>query len=356
MHEAERLELSVVIVTYNAARVIGACLDSLRREAAGLALEVFVVDNGSSDGTPALLRERYPLAQLHDTGRNLGFSAGNNVALPLCRGRHVMLLNPDTIVQPGALRALLEHLRAEPRAGAVGPMLRLGDGRIQTECARNLPQPGNLLPWLLLLDKLGHRLHLGSPAAAGSGMPPGNWFDRMNLLGWPRTNTCSVPSICGACILLRQEVLQQVGLLDEASPMYLDDIDYCRRVLDVGWQIHYVAEAVVTHLWQQATLPQRAGMHYGLGLHAIWIYLGKHHSRRAARQFAAMALAASLLRLPAAALGAAWPGAGRPERLRRLRMAQGLWRWAWTFPKTPPPLGFDIRADAPEAVVVKVSR
>jgi GT2 family glycosyltransferase len=343
MNPAERPELSVVIVTYNAARVIGDCLDSLRRDGHDLALEVFVVDNGSRDGTPALLRERHGWVQLHDTGRNLGFSAGNNLALPLCRGRHVMLLNPDTIVQPGALRALLGHLRAHPEVGAAGPKLRLGDGRIQTECARNLPQPGNLLPWLLLLDKLGHRLRLGRGPAAASGVPPGHWFDRFNLLDWPRARSCSVQSICGACILLRHDVLQQVGLLDEASPMYLDDIDYCRRILDAGWQIHYVAEATVTHLWQQSTLPERAGLHYALGLHALWLYLGKHHGPGAAQRFAAMVLLVSLVRLPPAVLAAAWPGAGRPERVRRLRMAQGLWRWAWRFPKSPPQLGFDTR-------------
>lgn len=342
-----RPDVSVVIVTYNAERLIGDCLHALQREAQGLELEVFVVDNGSSDGTLALLRQQFAWVQLHDTGRNLGFSAGNNVALPLCQGRTVMLLNPDTVVQPGALQRLLAVLQRHPRAGAVGPMLRLGDGSIQPESARHLPQPGNLLPWLLLLDKLGHRLGRGTlPEPARDEAPQGPWYDRFNLLGWPRREGCAVQSLCGACILMRHEVLQQVGLLDEASPMYLDDIDYCRRILDAGWEIRYEAGAVVTHLWQQSTNPQRAGQHYALGLHAIWLYLGKHHGPAAARRFAVMALLAAVLRLPAAAAAAALPGGGRPERLRRLRMAQGLWGWAWSFPKAPPRLGFAHEAAA----------
>lgn len=341
-------DLSVVIVTFNAAALIGNCLDSLAAACSGLHTEVFVVDNGSADGTPDLVRRFHPAVHLQATGQNLGFSAGNNRALPLCRGRAVMLLNPDTVVQPGAITTLLGHLQAHPEAGAVGPMLRLGDGSIQAECARRLPAPGNLLPWLLLLDKLVHnvqkRWHTVWPAnavpPAQPDPPPARWYDGFNLLAWPRQQACAVQSICGACLLMRQEVLQQVGLLDESSPMYLDDIDCCRRILDAGWAIHYQPAAVITHLWQQSSHPQRAGDHYALGCHAIWLYLRKHHGVPAGRAFAAMAALAALLRLPPSALVAAWPGAQQPRRLRRLRMVQGLARWAWHWPKRPPRFGF----------------
>lgn len=348
---ARRPDLSVLIVTYNAAALIGDCLHSLAAACSGLHTEVFVVDNGSADGTPDLLRQHHPWVQLQATGRNLGFSAGNNRALPACRGRAVMLLNPDTVVQPGAIATLLAHLQAHPEVGAVGPMLRLGDGSIQVECARRLPAPGNLLPWLLLLDKLVHRVQsrwrksrparpAPRPQTEPPQPPPPRWYDGFNLLAWPRQQACAVQSICGACMLMRQEVLQQVGLLDESSPMYLDDIDYCRRILDAGWAIHYQPAAVITHLWQQSSHPQRAGDHYALGCHAIWLYLRKHHGVIAGRAFAAMAALAAVLRLPPAALMAVWPGAQRANRVRRLRMVQGLARWAWRWPKRPPRFGF----------------
>lgn len=357
---AAQPDLSVVIVTYNAAALIGNCLDSLATACSGLHTEVFVVDNGSADGTAELLRQHHPWVQLQATGQNLGFSAGNNRALPLCRGRAVMLLNPDTVVQPGAVSSLLAHLQAHPDAGAVGPMLRLGDGSIQAECARRLPAPGNLLPWLLLLDKLAHKVQsrsrrrLTAQAAPqpASEPPPPRWYDGFNLLAWPRQRACAVQSICGACMLVRQEVLQQVGLLDESSPMYLDDIDYCRRILNAGWAIHYQPAAVITHLWQQSSHPHRAGDHYALGCHAVWLYLRKHHGVAAGRAFAAMAALAALLRLPPAALMAAWPGAKQPDRRRRLRMTQGLARWAWRWPKRPPLFGFASESDVARPQVV----
>jgi GT2 family glycosyltransferase len=347
-HVANQPDLSVVIVTYNAVSLIGPCLGSLLASCTGLQIEVFVVDNGSSDGTPEMLRKSHPWISLQATGRNLGFSAGNNLALPLCQGRAVMLLNPDTVVSTGAVKELLAHLRTHPEAGAVGPKLRLRDGSIQPECARRLPAPGNLLAWLLLLDKLAFMLRPHRTSIATNAPPPPTWYDGFNLLTWPREKACAVESICGACIVLRREVLQQVGLLDESSPMYLDDIDYCRRILDAGWTIHYAPSSVITHLWQQSSNPRRAGDHYGLGCHAIWLYLHKHHGAAAGHGFAIMAAFAAAVRLPIAAFLALWPGPAQRNRVRRLRMAQGLARWAWHLQKRPPLFGFanESRTDA----------
>lgn len=335
-----QIDLSVVIVTYNAQHLIGACLDSLQRDCIGITSEVFVVDNGSGDGTVALLRQAYPWVRLIEAGANLGFSAGNNRALALCAGQAVMLLNPDTVVHTGAVPTLLAHLARHADVGAVGPQLRLADGSIQHECARRLPAPGNLWPWLLLLDKLAFKLRAGRPLPTSDLAPEGRWYDHFNLLAWPRDRACAVQSICGACMLLRRSALQQVGLLDEASAMYLDDIDYCRRVLNAGWAIHYQPASVITHLWQQSSHPQRAGDHYALGCHAIWLYLGKHHGAAAAHGFAATAALAALLRWPAAALLALLPGAGHAERVRRLRMSQGLAGWALRWHKRAPRFGF----------------
>ena len=148
---SDNVALSVVIVTHNVAHLIGDCLASLARECASLAIEVYVVDSGSTDGTADLVRERFPEIRLRVSGENLGFSVANNLALPECRGRYIVLLNPDTIVHDGALRGLLRYLDEHPSAGAAGPTLRLQNGNIQPECARNLPKVGNLFSWLLLL-------------------------------------------------------------------------------------------------------------------------------------------------------------------------------------------------------------
>ncbi len=346
---ASAFDLSVVIVTFNAERFVGACLDALHRETAGLTVEVFVVDNGSTDTTVALLRERYPWVQLLETGLNHGFSAGNNLALPCCTGASVLLLNPDTVVQPGALRGLLVDLQAHPQTGAVGPRLRLGDGSTQPECARYLPTLRNLWPWLLLLDKLASRLPLTTFAQQANQNPlhnpphhppPPRWFDGFNLLRWRRDHSCAVQSLCGACMLLRREVIEQIGLLDEASPMYLDDIDYCRRLLDKGWQLRYVSSSEVTHFWQQSTQPRRAGDQFALVCHSIWLYLRKHEGPAAGRWFVVMALSAAAMRAPLALLGAMLPGVGQTNRQRRAHIALSMGRWALRHPKRPPRFGF----------------
>jgi GT2 family glycosyltransferase len=331
--------LSVVIVSHDSAACIVDCLDALRRELSGIAHEIFVVDSASSDSTVSLVRVRHPEVQLVACSRNVGFSAGNNLALPRCRGRYVLLLNPDTRVGEGSLDALMSHLVANPAVGLVGPKLELPNGEVQLECARNLPRAGNLLPWLLLLDKLEWAVRFRKRRRAVSNPPPrGTLLDRFCLLSWERDKTCSVESICGAAMMIRREVVDKVGLLDEASPLYLDDIDYCRRALDTGFRIDYVAEATVTHLWKQSSSARRRdGDFYALGCHAIWLYLRKHHGSRQAALFAVMAAAAAALRLltalPASiVLGGFWR--------RQSEMAMGLARWALRVPKRQPRLGF----------------
>lgn len=331
--------LSVVIVTHDSASFIVACLDALAQELSEVQHEIFVVDSGSTDETASLVRERYPDVEVLECRKNVGFSAGNNLALPRCRGRFVLLLNPDTRASHGALEALMSHLEANPEAGAAGPRLELPSGEIQPECARHLPRPGNLLPWLLLLDKLEWIVRFRRRALIVREPPPqGTLLDRFCLLFWKRDRSCSVESICGAAMMLRREVVENVGLLDEKSPLYLDDIDYCRRILDAGFRIDYVAGARITHFWKKSSSPRRRdGDFYALGCHSIWLYLDKHHGAGPAALFAVMAAAAAAVRLVVAIPASLfWGGTWKHQR----EMAMGLARWAWTLPKQPPRLGF----------------
>jgi N-acetylglucosaminyl-diphospho-decaprenol L-rhamnosyltransferase len=301
------------------------------------------VDNASSDGTADFVRAHFPAVEVMESGCNLGFSAGNNIALRECRGNYVVLLNPDTEMHRGALGALMRALENDPGAGAAGPKLLLADGTVQPECARPLPRISNLLPWLLLLDKLRWRL-TGRRAggAAGGGPPRGKLLDGFNLLFWSRDRSCRVEYICGACMVIRREVMEQIGLLDEASPMFLDDMDYCRRMGDAGWSIRYAAEARVTHLWQQSSGKfRREADFYALVCHSMWLYFRKHEGRGTAAVFAAMVGAAGLLRV--AVCGAALAmarGRARDGCRRQWEMALGLCRWALRVEKRAPRFGF----------------
>ncbi|MBL8488331.1 MAG: glycosyltransferase family 2 protein [Rhodocyclaceae bacterium] len=336
----DRPELSVVIVSYNVEGLLADCLASLRAEARRVPMEVFVVDSASRDGTVAMVRRDFPEVTVFASAENIGFSAGNNRALGLCRGRFVVLLNPDTVVHEGAFATLVDYLGRHPEAGAAGPTLRLGDGTIQSECARNLPRLSNVFQWLALLDKLEWKVRFGGRRTlTDRHPPPGTLLDRLNLLAWARDRNCAVESIAGACMLMRREVVDAVGFLDEALPLYLDDIDYCRRIHDAGWEIHYVADAAITHFWEQSSSQlRRAGDFYAMQCHALWLYFRKHEGSAAAGAFAAMVALAGLGRLvvtlPLAALFRTTP------LRRQLHMVLGLCRWALRWPKTPPRFGF----------------
>ena len=346
-----RPEVSVVIVSHNVAQLLAGCLTSVFRECDGMNIEVLVVDSASTDDTVDVVRDRFPHVHVVACGRNVGFSAGNNMALRRCRGSHVVLLNPDTVIREGGLRRLIQHLHAYPEAGAVGPKLLLGNGQIQPECARNAPRFSNLVPWLFLLDKLEWRLRFGSaPRETTSHPPRGTWLDRFSLLSWTRNTTCAVDAISGACLVIRREVLLEVGLLDEAAPMYLDDIDYCRRIRSAGWEIHYVADAVVTHLWQQSTNQlSRAGDFYAMGCHSIWLYLRKHDGPVSAIAFAGAAALAGALRLVIFTGLAVLPGDVGAAAKRQWHMAFGLAKWALRFSKTPPRFGFSQESTDPSS-------
>lgn len=238
---AEGADVAVVIVSWRVRELLAGCLDSLLAEAkdSALRLAIHVVDSASGDGTPELVRSRFPSVVLHAESENIGFTRGNNLALralgyatpgasapPL-----VWLLNPDTRVQAGALRRLVEFMRQTPRCGLAGPRLENPDGSLQMG-AFAFPGLAQLLietqPRLARLRE--SRLDGRYPAARfGAGAP----FE----IGFP----------LGAAMLARAEAVRQVGLLDEGYEMYCEEVDWALRMARAGWQRWCVPGAVVTH-------------------------------------------------------------------------------------------------------------
>jgi len=343
-------DLSVAIVTYNSHALIVACLDALFTTTGGLDIQVFVVDSGSTDKTADLVAERYRQVNLIRTN-NIGFSAGNNLALPHCTGARIMLLNPDTVVHEGAITALMNYLDRNPGSGAVGARLQWENGQIQDHCAHNLPTAWNMLLWLFLLDQLEMRVRFHGRRTRSAIPPRATLFDGFALRSWTRDRSTEVRYLSGASLMMRREVFDQIGLLDASSPLYLDDIDYCRRIQDGGWKLHYVSEAVITHHWQQSSSSlRREADFYALLCHSIWIYLRKHEGKTAARIFCAGAFTAGLLRRIFCAIGG-WPAgpAARQSWQRWAEMSKALLHWSLLSPKAPPPLNFVPQAVAPIA-------
>jgi GT2 family glycosyltransferase len=217
------MDLSIVIVTYNSAGCIRDCLESIERTTSGLAVEVLLVDNASSDDTLRIVQEVRSRAVVIRNAVNAGFPAANNQAIALARGRYVVLLNPDTVVTSGAFEALLQFMDAHPACGVCGPTLVCGDGTEQPD----LHLPSFLSMTRQLLAVLGV------------------WHPQTRL------HDDQVEAVSGACLMFRAELRSSVGLLDPAL-FWCEDMDYCVRVQQAGYRVQPVRAARVVHLEGQS--------------------------------------------------------------------------------------------------------
>ena len=222
--------LTVVIVSYNSAIDLDRCLASLRDPGPRTAHEVVVVDNASSDGSPALVRERHPQVRLLVLPENVGFARANNLAVRQTAGELVLFLNSDTIVPPGAVDGLVGALDAHADAAAAGPRLVDALGHVELSFGRMVGPLSELRQKRLLDD-----IEAGQPhalAALARATDKHSWPD------W----------VSGACLLVRRADAEAVGLFDERFFMYLEDVDLCASLRARGRRILFVPEVTVTHL------------------------------------------------------------------------------------------------------------
>ena len=261
-------DLSVVVLTYNTRKLTLACLRSLYAQAEIARCEVIVVDNASGDRTAEAVAEEYPEAQLIRAPKNLGFGGGNNLGLIAARGRHVLLLNSDTEVQPGALSALIEFMDAHPEAGACGPMLLNTDGSLQPS-GRPLPTAGSVFLDMTRLYRLTRRDVF---------VEPGRDYNQVKRVG----------EISGAALLIRHALYERIGGFDTGLFLFYEDVDLCKRVGDAGFGVFYVPEAKVMHHWG-GTMKKISETAYRAGQDSLRYYFAKHH-RRPAQIFVAVLL------------------------------------------------------------------
>lgn len=228
-----RPDVSIAIVTYNTRELALACLGSIarNRDCGGRVVEVLVVDSASTDQTVEAVRRQYPWARVIASPRNLGYTGGNNLAARLARGRYVLFLNPDTVVEPGAVEALASQLDRCADVGAVGPRLHFPNGQVQSSRRRF---PGRLTG---LVESLVFQRWLG-------GLPIVRRFymeDRSD------SEAQDVDWLVGACLMVRREALERSGLFDERFFMYSEEVDLCRRLRSDGWRVVFEPSAVVVH-------------------------------------------------------------------------------------------------------------
>jgi GT2 family glycosyltransferase len=229
------MDLSIVIVNWNVCDLLRRCLLTLHSPGADpqavSTFEVIVVDCASSDGSAQMVRREFPGVRLIASDENLGYARGNNVGLAEATGGYVMILNPDTEVMGDGLTTMIEYLDAHPQVGALGPQLRYPDGTLQSS-RRRFPT----LATAFLESTLLHQWFPHNRAAR-----------RYHLADVPADVPQSVDWLVGAAMMIRREAWQQVGPLDEGFFMYFEELDWCRRCRQAGWQIHYLPAAQIIH-------------------------------------------------------------------------------------------------------------
>lgn len=226
-------DLSIVIVNYNTREPLQRCLESIQAYRGDLRVEVIVVDNASKDGSAEMVREVMPEAILIEPGRNTWFTGGNNLGLQKASGEVVLILNPDTLFQAGTLQNMLVYLRTNARVGAVTCQMRFPDGRLQMTCSR---VPG-YIDLLLGYTFLGLLL-----------MPLRNHRRTFMFFGdWDRLSNRAVEVAPDSNLMIWTSLMRQLKGFDEQLKLYFTEDDICRRILNAGYEVHFVAHAVLLH-------------------------------------------------------------------------------------------------------------
>lgn len=254
------MKLAIVIVNWNTGKLLARCLAALDALAEkDIISQVVVVDNGSSDESLSLAQQRYDIpTHFLPLGKNTGFAKANNIGIEHIRQNaaalpHILLLNPDTQVRPGALLAMLNVLERRPQTGIVGPKL-IEPGESIQPSVRRFP---NILTFILIFLKLGRLWQKQSAAFS---------YDHETI----------VDQVMGAAFLIRSELLMDIGTLDEAYWIWFEEVDFCKRASDKGWEVIFTPHAAVLH-HGAVSFNQLVGLKRSLPfLNSSLVYARKH--------------------------------------------------------------------------------
>jgi GT2 family glycosyltransferase len=306
------VDLTIVIVSWNVRDLLRRCLQSIfsqavRRPHAGAwelgprTIEVIVIDNASIDGSPEMVRAEFPGIRLIANKENRGFTAANNQGLTLSQGRYLLLLNPDTEVRGDALEKMIGTMDEHPEVGGLGPRLLYPDGNLQPS-RRRFPTFGTALVESTVVQEW--------------------WADnrilrRYYMADVPEDALQPVDWVAGACLLVRREAYQQVGGLDEGFFMYSEELDWCRRLKDAGWEMVFQPAATIVHHEGQSSQQVVPARHIHFQTSKVR-YFRKHHGAFQGEALRWFLLATYLYQM--AREGLKWlVGHKRPLRAERIR-------------------------------------
>lgn len=253
--------VSTIIVNYNTKELLRNAINSVVSNSHGLETEIIVVDNKSTDDSIVMLKENYPNVKVIQNNENLGFPKANNIGIKQSTGRYVLLLNSDTEIIGDCLQKCINYMDSHTYIGVLGCKLVLANGELDHACKRGFPTPEASLWYMLKMYKL---------------FPGNKQFGqyKMNHLSDDEIN--EVDSLTGAFMLLRREVIGEVGLLDEQFFMYGEDLDWCFRIKKAGWKVVYYPEALTIHYKGGSSKKKRYKTIYEFH-RAMYLFYNKHY-------------------------------------------------------------------------------
>ena len=299
-------ELSIVVVNWNTREAVLNHLETVMTAASEIALEVVVVDNGSSDGSVEAISERFPRVRLVSNRRNAGFARANNQAFPQCRGRYVLLLNPDTEVTVDALRGLVTYMDQTPDAGAAGLQLVHADGRLQNSYDSFPAMETELLSKHLLRFLF-----------------PGRYPSKRQV----PDAAIEVDIVIGACLILRPAALRHVSGFDDRFFLFVEEADLCYRIRQAGWKIYHLPNLKVRHTYHfsKEQAPAHATIEY---YRSNYFFFRKHKSFVAYTTFRALkTLKLVCISLPLSVLAVTLTYGRVARHVRRLKVRSRLASW-----------------------------
>jgi len=274
------MELSLIVVNWNAKELLKGCLRSIQKNMVQIDGEVLVVDNGSGDGSPEVVKREFSWVRLLRNKENVGFARANNQAIRVSEGRYILLLNPDAVLRRGALDKMIKYIRAHPEAGIVAPKLLNADSSLQLSC-QSFPSLRTEFFHSTLLEEL---------------FPKNRIIGNYRMTNWDHNSIREVDWVSGACMMVRRETIDEVGLLDESIFMYAEDIDWCYRIKNAGWKICYLPQAKVIHYQSEIAKINLASMllnSYG----GLYHFFRKHYGRQAAVIFRWLVINGMIIRI-----------------------------------------------------------
>jgi N-acetylglucosaminyl-diphospho-decaprenol L-rhamnosyltransferase len=227
-----RIDVSVIIVSYNTSDILQECLQRLYRESEGVSMEVIMVDNDSKDDSVEMVLSSFPEVKVIANDDNVGFAAANNQGIEIARGKYVLLLNSDAYVMHNTLQSSINFMESNPRCGIMGARLMCEDKTEQVS-ARTLPGP-----WHKLLVTTGLTAHFPNSILLGKPDYHSEGVHGTRMVGW-------VP---GAYFMIRRELIDEIGMLDAGYFMYYEEVDFCLRASRNGWTVIYNSNVPVIHL------------------------------------------------------------------------------------------------------------